>query len=95
MIQYANGTVSVDEVALEQLLAARFEQWQSLLRDPEGPIGLLVGALNRLLALPTEDLLDKRKAAFQAFASYRFRPWGSLRTYLPLPLAGVLVNRFF
>ncbi|MFH5181552.1 hypothetical protein ACHHV8_02345 [Paenibacillus sp. TAB 01] len=93
--QYADGTVEVDEAALDLMLASRFDQWRSSLRADEGPTRVLVGALNRLLALPAEELLDRRKAAYQAFASYGFRPWGSLRTYLPLPLAGTLVNRQF
>ncbi|OXM83388.1 hypothetical protein [Paenibacillus rigui] len=93
--QFPDGTLQVDAAALEQLLAARFTEWQAQLRAPEGPVSTLVRSLNRLLSLPTEELLDKRKAAYRSFASYQFRPWGSLRTYLPLPLSGMLVNRMF
>jgi hypothetical protein len=91
----SDGTLQLDEGALERHMSSRFIELQHSVRGADGVTALLVGAVNRLLALPSEQLLDKRKSEYLSFTNYQFRPWGSLRTYLPVPLSGILLNRFF
>ncbi|NOU93873.1 hypothetical protein GC093_11640 [Paenibacillus sp. LMG 31456] len=91
-----DGTLTLDTDAFEEQATGNFNRYQLNLRGPDGLAHALTNAAQHLLTQPSEQLLDKQQGLFQAFTNYRFQAWGgnSIRTYLPVPLTGMLLNSY-
>ncbi|UQZ83607.1 hypothetical protein SK3146_02794 [Paenibacillus konkukensis] len=64
--------------------------------DAEGLAAALSAAAGQLLSRPPGRLLDPNAPTLRSFAHYGFNCWdgGKPQAYLPVPLAGLLLNRY-
>ncbi|MFD0679713.1 MULTISPECIES: hypothetical protein [unclassified Paenibacillus] len=93
----SDGTLTLNTDALEDQATDDFNRYQFKLRGPNGFARALTDAAQQLLTQPSEQLLDKHQGLFQAFTNYRLQAWDNspIRTYLPVPLKGMLLNSYF
>jgi flagellar capping protein FliD len=96
IIRDAYGILRLNADALKQQAGTDYARLESSLRGPTGVADVLTRTADSLLAQPSSQLLDWRQSLFQTFTNYRCQSGdaGSLRTYLPVPLAGNLLNSY-
>ncbi|TDF91847.1 hypothetical protein [Paenibacillus piri] len=92
-----DGSWRLDREALEAQAAANYGRPQPSLRGPDGLAAAISDAAGKLLAMPPSQLLEPQQSLFRSYANYRTetRVGSPIRTYLPLPLTGILFDRGF
>ncbi|WP_248928204.1 flagellar filament capping protein FliD [Paenibacillus hamazuiensis] len=89
----ADGTLMLDE---EDLKRGIVEDFNGVKRSLSGLGGLAAGlakAAERLQEMPPEAMLNKRSPIFRGYMNYSFA--GSLQSYMPVPMTGLLLNSYF
>lgn len=94
ILELANGHLRLNETNLEAQIHTRFDQLTATLTDGSGLIAYLFHAAERLGSSSPEALLNKQNGSYRALINYAYGPEKRLRSYLPVPITGFLMNYY-
>jgi hypothetical protein len=95
IIQQPDGLLMLDADTLDRQASNEMNPSQDRIHGLSLFALAVKGAADRFLAQPSEQLLDRQQGLFQVFANYHHIHGSSqLRTYLPVPMTGLLLNSY-
>ncbi|MGF9710479.1 flagellar filament capping protein FliD [Paenibacillus naphthalenovorans] len=92
ILKQADDTLQLDEEKLVAQIRFRFDMVAARLTESSGLIDHICHAANQLTTSSPETLLNKQNGAYRALMNYAYGPDKRLRSYLPVPITGYLLN---
>lgn len=92
ILKQANDTLRLDEEKLDTQIRSRFDIVAARLTESGGLIAHVSHAANKLNTSSPDTLLNKQNGAYRALINYAYGPDKRLRSYLPVPITGYLMN---